>query len=86
MKTSERKLREEILQLPEAQEYFPHHQRRVMDPSDRPRSKSGRNSDIFLKIGKIDTVTNDIVYPNRIDRNPARKCALVLTVLKFSHG
>jgi hypothetical protein len=40
MKTAERHLREEILQLPEAQEYFPHHQRRVLQPGERPRSKS----------------------------------------------
>ena len=40
MKTAERHLREEILQLPEAQEYFPHHERRVLQPNERPRSKS----------------------------------------------
>jgi hypothetical protein len=40
MKTAERHLREEILQLPEAQEYHPHHQRRVLELGQRPRSKS----------------------------------------------
>ena len=40
MKTAERHLREEILLLPEAQEYHTHHHRRMLPPGERPRSKS----------------------------------------------
>ena len=46
VKTAEQRLRDEILQLPEAQKHLPPHQRRVLQPGERRHSKLAVDSKI----------------------------------------